>query len=402
MERFFCTHGRGLSKFALDELKCLEKEDDKFELEEFVEGKIAFKTNAAFSKLLELKQVERLFLTIFFFKFGAKKEKDNLLDENFVESFIDQNFNLDLDSSSFRQILVNLDKNINKTNEDKESQKKICRQLSFRINFKTTGKWKIVYKNEILKSKIIQLITNKLQLLSPYLEVDLREPLLEFSCHLSETCLAFGLNVSKNSLSLRNYIKNVGLRSTICSSMLQLANFNNESFLIVIDPFCGKSTIMTEYFASNIDKKNLFFLGSDSNLEQIKFSEENLNYKEDNNLHDLILAKIRMNSIFPYRDRIANLIISDLPFGLKHPRKSMQTEVKNESELFYEKVLSEFDRILVKECGCAVILINANETEIFEKATNKLYEDKSILLKIIEKHIVSLGETNACIYKLIN
>ena len=113
MERFFCTHGRGLSKFALDELKCLEKEDDKFELEEFVEGKIAFKTNAAFSKLLELKQVERLFLTIFFFKFGAKKEKDNLLDENFVESFIDQNFNLDLDSSSFRQILVNLDKNIN-------------------------------------------------------------------------------------------------------------------------------------------------------------------------------------------------------------------------------------------------------------------------------------------------
>jgi 23S rRNA G2445 N2-methylase RlmL len=399
MEGFFCTHGRGLSDFVLNEFKKLNKADQKCELGDFVEGKIAFKTNVSLNQLIELKTVERLFWRVFFFKFDNKPNEFES-NESFVENFIEKNFSLDIDSIVFNEILNNLGFNSNCKNEDMSAKKKICTALKYRVNFKTTGKWKLIYKIDATRLKIVQLITNKIQSLSPYFEVDLREPLLEFAFHLSETCLACGLNVSKHSLSARNFLKNVGLRSTICSSMIQLANLhdNNNPYCMVLDPFCGKSTILAEFFASK-DKTetNIFYLGSDCDPSQLESSEENINYKKVNSFYNMVLANIHSKSIFPYRDSMFDLIISDLPFGLKHHRNNMKTSTINECELFYEKVLLEFGRLLVKEKAVAILLINAKETELFERVV-----DNDILLKICQKNLVSLGETNACIFKLIN
>ena len=410
MNEFFCTHGRGLQSFVLHELELLNKNDTVCEMVDSIEGKILFRTNVTLPKLLILlKIVERLFLKIIFVKFNSQDNDKPQADTKYAENLVEKSFHLNTNSILFNQILDNLQGNTKEetsSNEKSESDsKKICKSIKFRVNLKTTGKWKLMEKNQKLKESLIQLITNKILHSNSHFDIDLKEPHFEIACHLSDTCLACGLAVSKRSLSLRSKIKHVGLRSTICSSMLQLSELNiSPDMLIVLDPFCGKSTIFTEYFSCQCeigdDKSKAFYIGSDSEAEQLQFSSENLSFgMNSEKLYDLVLAKMNRTSPFPYRDNCIDMIISDLPFGIKHLRNMA---ILGNTDVFYEIVLIEFNRLLVRENGVMVLLINANETKNFEVIFNRLSSENIPFPRIAQKNVVSLGETHACIYKLIN
>lgn len=376
---YFVTHGRGIDSFVLNEFKLVKN----LELVDSVEGKIFFKSDASLAELIGLKTVERLFLDILHIKFV-----DIAPNENFISTFISEKFNLDIDSDLFKQAIQNLNAKDDFV-EDNEAKKQ-CKPLKFRVNCKLTGKWR---KNEVFKSKLIDIISQKVKSLNPRFEIDLKEPNFEIACHLSELCLAIGLPVSKCPISNRSYIKNVGLRSTICAAMLQLADFKPNS--LVLDPFCGKSTILADYFESK--RSGVFYIGSDSNMDQLESSLDNLSAQTSFNL---IQTNIRDEFGYPFRSGFFDCIISDLPFGIQHKKEFFKSG--SNSDMFYEAVLIEFDRLLVKQGGVVVVLVNSNERHVFEETLNGLNKAKRVSLEFVEKHVVSLGETSACLFKLKN
>ena len=227
-------------------------------------------------------------------------------------------------------------------------------------------------------------------------EVDLKSPDFWVTCHISDLCLAVGLSMTKEPLSNRSYLKHVGLRATICAAMLQIAEIAPDSHLLIIDPFCGRNTIAAE-MANGSNQTSSFWLCSDASLEQLIKSGENLSGLE--NGCDLVRANLCHESTFPYRSSIADLIITDLPFGKNHSieffSSSQETDKSKVSELFYARILTEFERILA-DSGTIIILVNSNEVGIFKRC---LSDD--IKLEIDSTNFVSLGETNAAIIKLI-
>lgn len=241
--------------------------------------------------------------------------------------------------------------------------------------------------------KLVEELSERVKKANSNMDVDLNEPDFSVVCHLSNSCLAVGLPISRHPLSTRPYLRHVGLRATICSAMLQIADVANIQTTFIIDPFCGQSTISAE-FMNTFPKP--FWIGSDSSIDQLNRSCDNL--EKFSAFHDLIQANLCETSMFPYRSRIAELIISDLPFGKNHSIKYFSSGKDHHSKLavFYTNVLKEFERILVKT-GTVVLLVNSNELNIFKQCFGKLKE-----LKIVSINLVSLGETGAAIVKLTN
>lgn len=388
MKPYFFTYGRGMNDFAKNELVSLMKNYELCIVCEEIEGKLIFNTNAPLLHLLGLKTVERLFRSILFKKFEATEFIDGSIVLNLIETLF--NFSL-FESINFTDGLE----------EDIESEKSLetkkpCKSLKFRIDCKFTGKWK---KLDEFKLKLIEVLIGKIKKSNPHLDVDLKNADFTLTCHLTDLCLIIGLPISKQPLSLRPYIKNVGLRSTICAAMIQLANLESsdcKGYFLALDPFCGRSTIATEMLNS---VNNVFFVCSDFNFDQIEKSEENLKGLESK--HSLVRANLCEQSIFPYNDGLFDLIITDLPFGKNHTVGFFSGKHIDSRTLFifYKKTLSEFIRLLCQKRGTMVLLVNSNEIAVFTEALNDL---KHSTIRMTLTHAVSLGETNATIVKIIN
>jgi tRNA G10 N-methylase Trm11 len=200
-------------------------------------------------------------------------------------------------------------------------------------------------------------------------------------------------------------MKQYGLRSTTCADIIQAVFisekecFIENKFTIVLDPFCGKSSILTEWLFTNYVKKDNIFFCSDADCQQIQISKENLQTYNKNERFDLILTNLHEKSILPYRNDCIDLIVSDLPFGLNFLRMFFsKNTVNNLADRFYEKILSEFSRVLIKQNGVLVLLVNKKDSFIFE---SKVF-DQEKGFKIILKETLCLGRTYANLYKLIN
>jgi 23S rRNA G2445 N2-methylase RlmL len=393
MCEFFATYGRGCLDFVKNELIILEKHfNTKIEiLNDKLEGKILFKTNLIIEKLIYLKTIERLFLSKLFLM--TNQQKVNLLIENELD------FGQDLKDQLEKCNII-----VESCSPNEPESKRTTQSIKYRINVKLTGIWR---KNDKLRSNLIDTISNKINCYN-YFEVDLKEPNFEIICHLSEISLAIGIPVTKNPLSVRNYIKNDGLRSTICSNMVQTALFDEimqtcideENITFILDPFCGKGCLINEWFSTIFKNNQQFFMGSDASLEQIDNSIENLNFLNTKSKYcDLILTNLHERSIFPYRDNSIDLIISDLPFGSQHLRQYFtQSDNFNEiAEIFYLKLLKEFKRILIKKNAILILLINSNEVNIFENKCKLELDNFEIKLR----KFLSLGKTCAHLYKLV-
>ena len=228
--------------------------------------------------------------------------------------------------------------------------------------------------------------------------MDSNEPDFEIILHLTDAALSMGIPISSRPLSNRTYIQHMGLRSTICSMMLQACG-DLVSPRFILDPFCGKATILTEYLANNLN--NGFFVSSDGDSAQLDCAQENLRHLQSLNQikslqSNLILTYFNANerSCLPYRDHVFDLIVTDLPFGLTHTIRGFGITH------FYRFILIEFDRLLDKSVGILVVLVNANHFEIVNNIYQTLDSNKEISLKTDSQlKRLSLGKTNACLIK---
>lgn len=168
-------------------------------------------------------------------------------------------------------------------------------------------------------------------------------------------------------------------------------------FGLILDPFCGKSTITAEMLFNN-DEKQQFWFCSDSSWEQLEKSKDNLDRFVSG--YELIRANLCEHSSLPYRSGIVDVIISDLPFGKNHSIEYFMVKDSstgsNKLTVFYRKVLAEFDRILDK-FGTIVLLVNSSEINLFKECFKDNFLGNLELLSINQ---VSLGETNASIVKI--
>ncbi|CAF0886008.1 unnamed protein product [Brachionus calyciflorus] len=389
MNKYYFTHGRGLYEFAKNELDILAlslKNESNFSYKvdvcDYIEGKLLFETNLDLKNLLKLTTIERLFFSIIFKKFDNCEISSKTILDNITES-------LDLNPSDKRFMFVLDNYNEKKDEILENNSKKFRNVIKYRIDCKLTGKWR---SNSDLKTKIIDCITNNLS--QHNFEVDLSSPNFVISCHLSEIALVLGIPVTNLPLSFRNTIKNIGLRSTICSAMIQLSEIlENYDNILILDPFCGKSTILCEMMHQYKDRKNIFYLCSDCDSKQIDFSVDNCNAikNSENLISDFICSNLFKNSKFPFKDDIFDLIITDLPFGKNHPVKFFQNQ-----QDFYVTILSEFNRLVNKSKGFCVLLVNSKEMSILEHTLSQ----KENEWFLISKYLVSLGETSAYLTKI--
>lgn len=373
IRKYFLTHGRGTQQFVISELKDLI-ESDSF-LDDSVEGKIVFSTKLPIDHLIRLKTIERLFLCLHFVNFSDRRDDSKSDPHQLIEQSI-QTIDRDLfESIEFKSLL--------------NDPKRACPSRRFRCNCKLTGSFR---KSKWIRKDLSDKLTAKLKQVDARCESDANDPDFELIFHLTDACLAFGVQLTREPLSRRSYIRHVGLRSTICSAMLRLADLQSDdstTSMIVLDPFCGKSTIFAEYFgASSSSHRKHFLIGADSSEEQLISSVENLG----SNASLIRSALIRQ---FPYRNESIDLIISDLPFGRNHPKHFYDES----NEKFYADSLREFKRMLRKPEGCAILLINSQEVSQFEKAVNCLNAN-DCFFQVSSKHALSLGETSAVLFKI--
>lgn len=386
---YFATHGRGTFEFFKNELLNLNLNEEKVRIKDYVEGKIHFESLLEPNKIKpKLKIIERLFLCILFKKFNESNQ--NMTLDDLIDSISFENFGY----------YYGLFMNETETNNAKQA----CLTIKYRINCKLTGKWRQKNSNNKLIMKKIEKKFQNEYLNSKYYEIDTLNPNFEIILHISENCIALGLQLGKEPLSHRSYIKHVGLRSTTCAIMLQLAGLDENSFncgKIIYDPFCGKGTIFVEHLGSlKSDKIDNFYLMSDMSNEQLNLCVENFEFLNRVLCNvNLLKYNFKENIQFPFADNTIDVIISDLPFGKKHPFESFKS---NKQDNFYFSVINEFKRLIIKNDGIVVLLINKNDMSLFEEAieaSNKI--ENLIEFKVSRKHILSLGETIATAYKIV-
>jgi 23S rRNA G2445 N2-methylase RlmL len=385
---YFATHGRGIDEFVRNELIKLNNNIETTNIKNYVEGKINFESTLKPNELIfKLKTIERLFFCVFFKKFD-ESDKNNDIDK--LLSYIS--------FRNFDQYCVL----INKNDEDYLAKKKPrLASIKYRINCKLTGNWR---KNDrqIVKEKLNKKFEDE-YFGSKNFEINDTEPDIELILHITNDCIACGVQLNKESLAVRPYIKHVGLRSTICAIMLQLAELDTNTYKIVCDPFCGKGTIIMEFLGSSLNS-SFYFLMSDVSNEQLKFCQENMRHLGSSlgNI-DLLNFCLKSNVCLPYRDNSIDVIITDLPFGKQHSFDSfLSNESSSSTKSFYMKIILEFKRIIVKNKGIISILINRYDMNVFEDCIEKANETEFNFnkFKISQKHMLNLGETNATVYKL--
>jgi tRNA G10 N-methylase Trm11 len=171
--------------------------------------------------------------------------------------------------------------------------------------------------------------------------------------------------------------------------------------LLILDPFCGKATILTEFLNSSL--KRAYFLAGDADLEQTNLAQDNIGNCQRRQECDLIESNLTGKlARLPYRDRLFDLIITDLPFEKNHPVQFFDTDRTGEGSngrgFFYRCVLDEFCRLLSDDGGVLVVLVNSEDVRIFEEAA---HETQNKGLKIVSSAGLSLGQTTATMFKLL-
>lgn len=222
--RFFVSVGRGLNPFVEENLQLIV---GCSKIEAF-DGKIRFEVDDSIvdvNQLMKLKCVERLFAEIAFSTEAKSQTAAN--------DFIDQ-IDLNAYKTAYETFLE-----FQTTNEAKRQKL----EPIFRLNWKLTGKigrsLKHMTSGKLHRTMLEKLATNL------EWKCNCRQFVFEIVVHISDAYTTVGIPVSTETLANRSYMKHPGLRSTICDAIVQLAKA--ESNQIILDPMCGKGTLLIEY-----------------------------------------------------------------------------------------------------------------------------------------------------------
>ena len=207
------THGRGTYPFVETELLSIPD----IKILDSIEGKIFFQMSSGCLDLLtSLKTVERVFLSVLFHKVSKKLTSTDVL--SLAKESLLANRHLFL-SYEFNSIISRA-----KAGDDQHLQaiKRVCHEIKFRVNCKLTGEWKLSKSAaKKLREDLDELISSAVKSVRRQFTLDSMEPDFEVVCHVTNSAVSIGVPISKRPLSVRSYVQVVGLRSTICSMMLQ-------------------------------------------------------------------------------------------------------------------------------------------------------------------------------------
>ncbi|KAK7458936.1 hypothetical protein BaRGS_00039067 [Batillaria attramentaria] len=188
--------------------------------------------------------------------------------------------------------------------------------------------------------------------------VDLQSPQVEVCIHVNDDFVTAGIPFTQRPLSKRSYILDPGLRSTVSWIMAHVAEIQPTDR--VLDPMCGKATVLLEAAMQNT--KAAEFIGCDSNAEQLAVASKNITFAGLRSCVHLICADA---TNLPLSTASVEKIVCDAPFGQKF---TTSTSLPS----FYHKLLKELHRVLAPE-GRLVLLTSQDLVPVVEHCIQRLH-----------------------------
>ncbi|KAK5882730.1 hypothetical protein CesoFtcFv8_021285 [Champsocephalus esox] len=395
--RYYCTYGKGMEPFLIDEVKRKLAAEDVCQ----ISGKVLFSSSAGIDRVSELKAAERLFLLL-------KKDSPVLLpahtnqakassvlqsrvlgDKDQWSSAVMTWSRLQGELSSRRRTTVKSQstalgvtrktgeegrqgsgRNVDNTAEDLTVQKvehgtttegrdetllqpslikpepPSPAAVTFRISCKCTGSLSRCYSQQ----EVSRVIGVGLSRLTGW-KADLKNPQLEVNVYLSDDNCLVGFPLTRLPLANRSYIKTTGLRSTVAWAMASLAQI--QPGFCVVDPMCGVGTILIEAAQEHQD---VCFLGMDIDDGQLKKANENVEFAELGNRMHLLKAS---SMTLPLPSSTVDAVVCDLPFGRKFGTKT-------DMAASLPRILTEMERVLCVG-GTLVLLLSPQLSCVLKK-----------------------------------
>ncbi|XP_064601521.1 uncharacterized protein LOC135467659 [Liolophura sinensis] len=338
----YSTAGRGTEHFAAKELKDL----DCIEEIRVTDGKVYFNIcSQNLACLKSLRCVERIFLQITQMKtkeicngFRLEMEKLNhclMRRHLWAQCAVNYQQWKKETAAHFEESLVK-----RRRLDSHENQCDSVKNVSFRVSCKCSGRISRKCNPQDLSHRI----GRKLSSLMGW-QIDLRHPDMEVSVHLNDDNFTVGIPMVREPLSRRPYIRHHGLRSTVAWIMCSLADIQPGS--LILDPLCGKATILIE---GSRNWKDAIFVGVDKSDIQLKMASENIAVSRTASVS---LIKADLNSL-PIRCNSVDAVVCDLPFGRKH-------FVVGDLEHFYQTTLRQIDRVV--KPSAQIVLLTSCEME---------------------------------------
>ncbi|XP_052701376.1 THUMP domain-containing protein 2-like [Crassostrea angulata] len=355
--RFFCTAGRGTEIFAHKEIS--DEIDNNPDSVSHSEGRVYFHSNLThIDQILRLKTVERAFALVLHKDSTEYKDLDRAALLQYIRTNI-----LSKDAwedGELTEIIHYLKTHLNKklqggvTHVDEEGPpaKKFKPnvgdgKISFRVSCKSSG----ICGRKVSSQLLAKQIGIKLSQLMKW-KVNFKDPDIEICIQLSDSHVTVGIPLTRIPLSKRQYVKFHGLRGPVTWILTSLLNIQNQS--TVLDPMCGKATILLET-AKNLE--NVFCIGCDENIDQLKIAAENSRFANVENKLQLFQGDCRA---LPLRNESVDCIVCDTPFGKKF-------SIQESLTVFHTSFLQEMYRVL-KRNGRMVLLVSEEMHHIFQKS----------------------------------
>uniref|UniRef100_A0A8C5MTG2 THUMP domain containing 2 n=1 Tax=Leptobrachium leishanense TaxID=445787 RepID=A0A8C5MTG2_9ANUR len=392
-QRFFCTAGRGLERFVVDEVTQKASALDV----EAMSGKVFFTTEPDLSRLRKIKSGERLFLLLYKGpNLRLPRNKGSALSllrksligdhqvwiktldlwQNLQEQAQQQQKCLEKDhiKAAKRKLesspLLHMSKlckrghdagdKISELEEQRHDkclnqpehrhfgdteEKNITEQsltstkstITFRVSCRCTGANARLFTGE----EVGRFIGISLMKLFGW-KTDLRSPVLEVFVHLNDLYTVVGFPIFRQPLASREYIRSTGLRTTTAWAMATLAEIRDGS--VVLDPMCGVGTILLE---AAKEWPNTHYVGMDIDTTQLKNAVDNVKSAGVGLSIEFLKGSVLG---LPILSESIDVVISDLPFGKKF------TSPRNMKELLPE-ILREMERV-VRVGGIIVLLLS--------------------------------------------
>ncbi|XP_073530033.1 THUMP domain-containing protein 2 [Phyllobates terribilis] len=433
---FFCTVGRGMERFVLDEvsakLSAVEVES--------LPGKVFFKGNPDLCALRKVKSAERLFLLLHkgppltertgnvFVALRSLVQGDESLWQETLrvwETFQDQ---LPPQGTSHGQEKAWKRRSDHDPTElkPKTSKEEAARPpgepvgpertahplvgpsaepITFRVSCRCAG----VYTKTMTAQDISRIIGVSLSKEFGW-KPDLRHPRLEIFVHLNDMYSVVGFPILRQSLANRDYIQRAGLRATTAWAMASMAEISTAKY--ILDPMCGVGTILLE---AAMEWPHAIFLGVDKSESQLKIAVKNV--KKAGVMGSVAFLRGSVLAL-PVLPESMDVVVSDIPFGRKF------TCSKDITELLPD-IIHQMEKVL-RVRGVLVLLLSqklhynlktnykfkSNESEnLQDGGSQRGSEDSKTEDQIaernldfptlihVESHPVSLGATEAVIFK---
>jgi len=216
---------------------------------------------------------------------------------------------------------------------------------------------------------------------------DARSFSMEISIQANDERITAGVALSHEPLSLRRYMPTPGLRCTVAWAMVsmarQAATPSSSHQFLVVDPMCGAGTVVCEAVSGWDDALGLCI---DNNPEQLTLCRRNVDTANIGGRVGVVLGDVKT---MPLRDHVADAVVVDAPFGLKH-------KTTEDLAYIYDCLVREASRVL--RVGGACVVLTSKPQLILQSAKRD-----NVHLRLLKQHQLRLGVLDAtiCVWRRV-